>query len=78
MFASIFASGLVGLIVQRALPKDRLGSGEKEVARLVTGLMTTMTAIVLGMLVSSAKSSYDARVNEVAAISSQVVIFGVW
>jgi hypothetical protein len=72
VFATIFASGLVGLIVQRAL-LNRLGSGEKEVARLVTGLMTTMAAIVLGMLVSSAKSSYDARVNEVAAISSQVV-----
>jgi hypothetical protein len=62
------------MVVQRALPEARLGSGEKEVARLVTGLVTTMAAIVLGMLVSSAKSSYDARVNEVAEISSQVVI----
>ncbi len=32
-----------------------------------------MTAIVLGMLVSSAKASYDARTNEIAEISSQVV-----
>jgi hypothetical protein len=73
VFASIFGSGLVGMAVRRAIPADYLGSGEKEVARLVTGLMTTMTAIVLGMLVSSAKASYDARTNEVAEISSQVV-----
>ena len=73
VFVSIFTSGLVGMVVRRAIPEDRLGSGEKEVARLVTGLMTTMTAIVLGMLVSSAKGSYDARTNEVAEISSQVV-----
>ena len=46
VFATIFASGLLGLTVQRAL-LHRLGSGEKEVARLVTGLMTTMAAIVL-------------------------------
>jgi hypothetical protein len=73
VFASIFASGLVGMRVRRAIPAHRLGSSEKEVARLVTGLMTTMAAIVLGMLVSSAKGSYDARTNEVAEISSEVV-----
>ena len=73
VFASIFGSGLVGMVVRRAIPANYLGSGEKEVARLVTGLMTTMAAIVLGMLVSSAKASYDARTNEVAEISSDVV-----
>ena len=73
VFASIFGSGLVGMAVRRAIPTDYLGSGEKEVARLVTGLMTTMAAIVLGMLVSSAKASYDARTNEIAEISSEVV-----
>jgi hypothetical protein len=73
VFVSILASGLLGMAVRRAIPAVRLGSGEKEVARLVTGLMTTMTAIVLGMLVSSAKASYDARTNEVAEISSEVV-----
>jgi hypothetical protein len=73
VFASVFASGLAGLVLRRAIPEDRLGSSEKEVARLVTGLMTTMAAIVLGMLVSSAKASYDARTNEVAEISSQVL-----
>jgi len=61
------------MAVRRTLPADHLGSGEKEVARLVTGLMTTMAAIVLGMLVSSAKASYDARTNEVAELSSEVV-----
>lgn len=73
VFASIFGSGLVGMVIRRAFPEDYLGSSEKEVARLVTGLITTMSAIVLGMLVSSAKSSYDARTNEVAEISSEVV-----
>lgn len=73
VFVSIFGSGLLGMAVRRATPTDYLGSGEKEVARLVTGLMTTMAAIVLGMLVSSAKASYDARTNEVAEISSEVL-----
>jgi hypothetical protein len=73
VFSSIFASGLAGMAIRRVIPADYLGTGEKEIARLVTGLMTTMAAIVLGMLVSSAKASYDARTNEVAEISSEVV-----
>ena len=54
------------------IPHDLLGSEEKEVIRLTTGLITTMSGLVLGVLVSSAKSSYDARQNEIAEISKTV------
>ncbi|WP_433967671.1 hypothetical protein [Tunturiibacter gelidiferens] len=73
IFASVFASALVGMAVRRALPEDHVGSDAKEVVRLATGLIATMAALVLGMLVSSAKSSYDARKNEVAEMSSEVL-----
>jgi hypothetical protein len=53
---------------------DPLGSDAKEVVTLTTGLLTTMTGLVLGMLVFSAKSFYDARKNEVAEISTQIVV----
>jgi hypothetical protein len=52
----------------------RSASEAKEVIRLTMGLMTTMTGLVLGMLVSSARSSYDARKNEVAQMSTQIVV----
>ncbi len=45
----------------------------KETVRLATALISTMAAVVLGMLVSSAKSTYDARKNEVAEMSSEIV-----
>jgi Protein of unknown function (DUF4239) len=73
IFASVFAAALVGMAVRRAVPEDHVGSEAKEVVRLATGLVATMAALVLGMLVSSAKSSYDARKNEVAEMSSEVL-----
>lgn len=73
VFACIFAAALVGMAIRRALPEEHLGTDAKEVVRLSTGLIATMAAMVLGLLVSSAKSSYDARKNEVAEMSSEVV-----
>ena len=72
-FVSVFAAALIGMSVRRLLPENHVGSDQKEVVRLTTGLIATMAALVLGMLVSSAKSYYDARKNDVAEISSEVV-----
>ena len=73
IFASIFAAALLGIAIRRTLPEDHVGSDAKEVVRLATGLIATMSALVLGMLVSSAKSSYDASKNEVAEMSAEIV-----
>jgi hypothetical protein len=72
VFAVVFAAALAGISVRAT--HDPLASEAKEVVRLTTGLMTTMTGLVLGMLVSSAKSFYDARRNEVADMSMQIVV----
>jgi hypothetical protein len=73
IFASVFSAALLGMAVRRALPEEHVGSDAKEVVRLATGLIATMAALVLGMLVSSAKSFYDARKNEVAEMSSEIL-----
>jgi len=73
VFVSIFAAAVLGMAIRRILPEDHVGSDAKEVVRLATGLIATMSALVLGMLVSSAKSSYDASKNEVAEMSSDIV-----
>ena len=38
------------------------------------GLVTTMAALVLGLLVSSAKSFYDAQSNELTQMSARVIL----
>jgi hypothetical protein len=73
VFAFVFAGALVGMGLRRALPEDHLSSDAKDVVKLAMGLIATMAALVLGMLVSTAKSSYDTRKNEVAEMSSRIV-----
>ena len=72
-FVTVFAAALIGMRVRRLLPEDHVLADQKEVIRLTTGLIATMAALVLGMLVSSAKVYYDARKNDVAEISSEIV-----
>ena len=59
--------------LRRILPDAHLEGDAKDVVRLATALIVTMTALVLGMLVSSSKASYDARKNEVAQMSSEIL-----
>ena len=71
VFACVFAAALLGMTVR--VPENHVGADAKDVVRLSTGLVATMASIILGMLVSSAKSSYDARKNDVAELSYEVL-----
>ena len=73
VFGLVFAAALAGMSLRPILPHHLFGSEDKEVVRLTTGVITTMSGLVLGMLVSSAKSSHDARKNEVVEMSTKIV-----
>jgi hypothetical protein len=49
-----------------------LASDSKDGIKLALGLVSTMAALVLGLLVSSAKSSYDAERGEVIQMAAKV------
>jgi hypothetical protein len=74
VFAIIFSGALLGMLLRRSLPQEHFGSDAKDAVRLAVGLIVTMTGLVLGMLVSSAKSSYDAQANSVAEMSSDIIL----
>jgi hypothetical protein len=71
-FASIFGSSLLGMFLHSALPNHHLTTETKEVVRLGMGLIATMTALLLGLLVASAKGSYDTQRSEVILITGRV------
>ena len=75
VFAAVFSGGLAGLALGGLLAGSLLGSdATKDIIKLATGLLVTMTALVLGMLVSSANSSYQDRKNELAEMASDFVV----
>ncbi len=57
--ACVFGGVLVGFGLQRLLPNHHLSKESQEVVKLGAGMIATLTALVLGLLVSSAKSSFD-------------------
>jgi hypothetical protein len=70
VFACIFGGALLGALLRRILPESHLNSESKEIVKLGTGLIGTMAALVLGLMVASAKSSYDTQKNEVTEMAA--------
>src|SRR5512141_439617 len=61
VFACVFGGTLLGMVLRALLPEQHLSSESKDVVKLGMGLIGTMTALVLGLLIASAKSSFDAQ-----------------
>jgi hypothetical protein len=60
VFSCTLGGALVGNWSRRMLPTDHLSGESKDTVRLGIGLIATMTALVLGLVTASAKSSFDA------------------
>jgi hypothetical protein len=73
VFACLFGAGLLGVRVRAALPEDHLSSETKDAVKVGMGLVATMAALVLGLLVASTKGSYDAQKNEVTQMAAKTV-----
>ncbi|MDR3539078.1 MAG: hypothetical protein P4L71_21470 [Acetobacteraceae bacterium] len=58
--ACIFAGGLVGMGLHRVLPASHMTRETQDVIRLGTGMLSVLASLVLGLLIATAKSSYDA------------------
>ena len=73
VFACVFGGALLGIFLRGVLPPHHLSAGSKDIVRLGMGLVATMAALVLGLLVASAKGSYDSQSNELTQYSANVV-----
>jgi hypothetical protein len=73
VFAIVFGGALLGIFLRGVLPPHHLSAGSKDIVRIGMGLVGTMAALVLGLLVASAKSSYDSLSNELTELSANVV-----
>jgi hypothetical protein len=69
---SLILAVLLGRWLRRVLPNHHLNSDTKETIKLAMGLVGTMAALLLGLLISSAKDSYDADRSEVIQMAAKV------
>jgi hypothetical protein len=72
VFGCLVGAVLLGRVVRRLLPEHHLTADSRDTIKLAMGLVATMAALVLGLLVSSAKGSYDTERSEVIQMAAKV------
>ena len=73
VFLCIFGGSLLGSLLGGVLPEHHASSDTKDVVKLGMGVIGTMSALVLGLLIASAKGSFEAQKNEVTQMSVNVI-----
>ena len=74
VFGCAFGGALLGMLLQRVLPADHLSEQSKGVLTLAIGIIGTMAALVVGLLVASAKGSFDRLDSDVKESASRVLM----
>lgn len=69
-----FGGTLLGIVLQRILPDPHLKTDSKDSIKVAMGLVATMSALVLGLMVGSSKAVYDTHKAGVQQMASNFVI----
>jgi hypothetical protein len=73
LFAGCLLAGLLGLALRQRLAEHHLDNDSRAVVTNITGLIAAMSALLLGLLVANAQSSYNTVSDEVDQIAANMV-----
>jgi hypothetical protein len=71
-FLFTFGAAMLALFIRGKLPSHHVEGDSKDAVKLVLGLIATLTAMVLGLLISSAHSAYDGQQAELQQLSAHL------
>ena len=74
VFACVFGGALLGMFLHATLPEPHLSAESRSALSLVMGLIGTMSALVLGLLVATAQGSYSTRNSEFIQMSANIIL----
>jgi hypothetical protein len=74
VFVCLFGGSLFGMYLRSVLPEEHLSAASRDLVKMGTGTIATMTALILGLLVASAKGSYDNQSRELTEMSAKIVL----
>ncbi|MGO8838020.1 MAG: hypothetical protein ACLQAH_04535 [Limisphaerales bacterium] len=73
VFLCLVAGFLLGMWLQFRLPDHHLSKESQDTIKLGAGMVATMSALILGLLVSSAKSSFDTVNTSIAQNGARII-----
>ena len=71
---SIFGGAVLGLLLSGLLPERHLRDNSRDTVKVVTGMIATLAALVLGLLVASAKNSFDTMNAAITQGGAKVIL----
>ena len=72
---AIFASGLLGLLLQRLLPRPHTSDRSRDMISSVVGITTLLLALVLGLLIWTAYGFYPPQKTGLQSLVSGALQF---
>src|SRR5882757_7655071 len=69
----VFASALLGMLMRRKLPESHLSDESKGVVTLSMGVVGTLTALVLSLLIATASSTFNIRNQEITVLAAKLI-----
>lgn len=73
-FSCIFGGTVFGMAIRTMLPEHHLSDESKEAVKLGAGMIATMAALILGLLIASAKGSFDTMNSSLRQVGSRVIL----
>jgi hypothetical protein len=73
VFALISAGAFVGAMARRRVPEHHLSEETKSLVSVSTAVVATVSALVLGLLLSNANSSFNAVQGQVTSLSAEIL-----
>jgi len=74
IFIIVTGSAFLGALISATLPEGHLSSETKDMLKIAIGLVTTLAALVLGLLVASAKNAFDTKTDEVRQAAADIIL----
>lgn len=74
VFAFVFGGALLGMALHAVLPEHHLSAESKYIVKLGVGLVGTMVALLLGLLIASARDFFDSQRKDLAQMSAKIVL----
>jgi hypothetical protein len=65
---------LLGMMLRSKLPQHHLSEDSQDVVRLAIGLVATIAALVLGLLIAAAKGSFDTQSGQVKQMTADIIL----
>jgi hypothetical protein len=72
VFGCLIGAVLLGAVGRRVIPGQHFDSDSRDAVKLALGLVATMAALLLGLLISSAKSDYDTQRRQIVEMAARV------